>query len=279
MFNLSPLSCTSINEYDSIAIVKRKGRNIRLAALRTRVLADYTAYDTRFSLIHNRAASTYLPTEKSDLLHCYNVSTAALEDLVKRIQDTQTVEMRHTCAYCLYNKIDETDHYIPKEEFAEFSVHAQNLVPICSKCNKAKLDVWRNLALNRRAFLHLYNDRLPTTQFLFANLTYVNSLPEFTWIINNVTGSITASLYAIIEDHFTRLNLADRYKKACGDLISEIDTTVKAQRILNPAVTSADIATILTAESRIEVAKYGPNYWKSIAKLILAADVQFMRSI
>ena len=237
MLNLNPLICTEINEYDSICNSKRGVRKNILTNLRARIFIDYNTYNTTFNLILNRPASTYINgTEKADLQHCYSSSTAALENLLVRIEKAQKVELQHICGYCLYNKIEETDHYIPKEEYSEFSVLASNLVPVCSVCNKAKHENWRTITSSHRTFLHLYKDIIPNIQFLFGSLNYVNNLPQFTWRIDNINNLIPTPLFLTIEDHFNKLHLPDRYTKACNELLGEIELTVRTQRRLDPNV-------------------------------------------
>ncbi len=280
MVNLSPFVCVEINEYDNITNSKRNPRKSRLGVLRPRILTDYGNYSANFSTIHLRPLSIYIGVnETDDLQHCYNTPTIPLQKLVKNIIDAQTVPLQHVCGFCLYNHIEETDHYIPKEEYPEFSVLASNLIPICSTCNKSKLQYWRTTNNSRRSFLHLYKDILPNIQFLFGTLNFVSTLPQFTWTINNNNGQIAQNIFDIISDHFEKLHLADRYRKACISLLSDIDTSVKAQKRVNPTISGATIADILKEESLEEINKYGINYWKAIARNLLANNQQFINSL
>jgi len=36
------------------------------------------------------------------------------------------------------DKPRRTDHYLPKESFAEFAIHPMNLLPACTVCNEKK---------------------------------------------------------------------------------------------------------------------------------------------
>ena len=52
------------------------------------------------------------------------------------------------------------DHYLPKEDFPEFSVMAANMVPACAHCNSGmKRQTFRGVTPNER-FLHPYFDTL-----------------------------------------------------------------------------------------------------------------------
>jgi len=280
MVNLSALNCIEIVEFDNIVNSKHNPRRIHLGVLRPRILSDYNDYNINFNTIHTKPFTSYtILTEKADLLHCYNVNTAALENLIKRIEENQSIDLQHICSYCLYNKIEETDHYIPKEEFAEFCVLASNLVPICSVCNKKKNQYWRTNNQSTRTFLHLYKDIMPNIQFLFGTLNFVNSLPQFNWTISNTNNIIPINLFTIISEHFNKLELADRYQKACNELLAEIERSVKAQRRINANISMQNISNLLIAESIEESFNYGINYWKAIAKNCLANDQQYINSL
>ncbi|MDQ7860344.1 HNH endonuclease [Peribacillus frigoritolerans] len=45
---------------------------------------------------------------------------------------------RTKCAYCGIGDTNYMDHYLPKDDFPEYSIHSYNLVPCCSYCNEKK---------------------------------------------------------------------------------------------------------------------------------------------
>lgn len=74
------------------------------------------------------------------------------------------VKIRHmqlqSCPMCGSSVTGSVDHYLPKEDFPEFSVMAANLVPACSHCNSGvKGRTFRGATPNER-FLHPYFDAL-----------------------------------------------------------------------------------------------------------------------
>jgi 5-methylcytosine-specific restriction endonuclease McrA len=74
------------------------------------------------------------------------------------------VKIRHmplqSCPMCGSSVTGSVDHYLPKEDFPEFSVMAANLVPACSHCNSGKKGrTFRGATPNER-FLHPYFDTL-----------------------------------------------------------------------------------------------------------------------
>lgn len=74
------------------------------------------------------------------------------------------VKIRHmqlqSCPMCGSSVTGSVDHYLPKEDFPEFSVMAANLVLACSHCNSGvKGRTFRGATPNER-FLHPYFDTL-----------------------------------------------------------------------------------------------------------------------
>lgn len=45
---------------------------------------------------------------------------------------------RKKCPMCSESTVTALDHHLPKQTYYFFSVHPNNLVPICSRCNEAK---------------------------------------------------------------------------------------------------------------------------------------------
>ncbi|WP_157083348.1 HNH endonuclease [Bradyrhizobium manausense] len=91
--------------------------------------------------------------------------SAEQTDLYKsRSSSPWIVRIRHmqlqSCPMCGSSVTGSVDHYLPKEDFPEFSVMAANLVPACSHCNSGvKGRTFRGATPNER-FLHPYFDTL-----------------------------------------------------------------------------------------------------------------------
>lgn len=278
MINLNKFVCVEINEYDTISLGKKGPTKTGLSILRSRVLADYNTYNNSFSTIHTRPASAYSNNEKATLKNAY-ADTSAVNSLKTNIINAQIDDFKHICPSCLYHKRQETDHYIPKEKYPEFAVLASNLIPICSTCNKKKLQNWRDEHHTTRTFIHFYNDLAPNIQFLFATLTINNHIPRLDWTIQNTNNTINNNSYTIIEHHFEKLGLLNRYSEAANDLLSEIKRTVASDRRRNPNLSTTDISQILIDDAAVDQSIYGINYWKSIARILLANDQTYLNTL
>ncbi|WP_247458982.1 HNH endonuclease signature motif containing protein [Bradyrhizobium sp. 153] len=77
----------------------------------------------------------------------------------QRIVKIRQMQLK-SCPMCGSSVTGTVDHYLPKEDFPEFSVMAANLVPACSHCNSGKKGrTFRGTSRNER-FLHPYFDSL-----------------------------------------------------------------------------------------------------------------------
>ncbi|GAB3090139.1 hypothetical protein GCM10027081_07680 [Cupriavidus yeoncheonensis] len=158
--------------------------------------------------------STWNDGQKEDLLHCYESTAAELVNLKNSIINRQIEEIRDICPYCGIGGHGQFDHYMPKAKFPEFSVHSYNLVPCCDKCNGLKGEAW--LQTNgARTFINFYIDSLPAAPMLDVQVQWVvkngKRVPKVSFHLARPTGFRTES-FALIESHFRKLNLLDRYK-------------------------------------------------------------------
>jgi 5-methylcytosine-specific restriction endonuclease McrA len=81
-----------------------------------------------------------------------------------RASSQRIARIRHmplqSCPMCGSSVTGSVDHYLPKDDFPEFSLMAANLVPACSHCNSGKKrQTFRGATPNQR-FLHPYFDTL-----------------------------------------------------------------------------------------------------------------------
>lgn len=100
-------------------------------------------------------AATFNPSIRNDQLELYKSRRNG--GPLRRIR--QMVGLKH-CPICGSPSIGTLDHYLPKEDFPEFSILPSNLLPACSLCNSgAKGRTFKGAAAGER-FLHPYYDKL-----------------------------------------------------------------------------------------------------------------------
>lgn len=153
---------------------------------------------------------------------CYIGSTQPLIELKKKIKDAQPKRLLKYCPMCGTTLPGTFDHYMPAVKFPEFSVHPLNLIPCCAHCNSTKDDDWLSRSGSRQ-YLHFYADDIPDSLFLEVTLHEHASLSGVgaTFSIERPAG-LEDDRWALIESHFSRLKLLERYDERGNDEVAEI---------------------------------------------------------
>lgn len=275
MKRLSPLRR---NFYYFRKIISKKHTTARLSlqAIELQVQVEYKKYIAACTTnsLSNFDVSIFNGVNHSNLKNCY-ANTIEVENLKKAIYDNQDRHVRYECQYCMIGDSSESfDHYLPKEAFPEFAVLSTNLIPCCTKCNSHKLTTWKD-STNKRNILNLYFDNIPPVQFLYCTVTLRGGTPIVSYNLRN-PGGIDPALYSIIEKHFDRLHLIQRFKNKSG---TEIVNTINSVRQFLGTYNRNQVSQFLLNDVREMKCDFGSNYWKAILKEALANSTPFLRHI
>jgi hypothetical protein len=192
------------------------------------ITKTYTDYKDKFNNNNLFTISAYGfdGEDKANLLKLYSSQRKSIIELKIELTTNEFNQRVNTCPNCTIEKVASLDHYIPKDEFPEFSVNPINLVPCCSTCNSKKKENWKDD--KNLLFLNLYSDVIPLSQYLFVN---VISKTEFTFELKNVS-KIDLTLFKVIESHYDKLNLLQRFREDSDEVISELDILISSARYL-----------------------------------------------
>ena len=253
----------------------------RLRLLAPEVKPSFESYDENFdkNTLVLTTPSKYkdktkeAKTKKNDLLSLYDYQSKNLQNLkIKLTTDSQN-RVHNTCQNCTISEINSFDHYIPKGDFPEFSVHPKNLIPSCTKCNSKKSATWK--ISGKVVFLNLYLDTLPNVEYLFIDFTINGDDINLEYKIDN-RNKIDNNLFELIKTHYQKLNLLQRFKENSDLIISEIDNRFKA---FSSSLGINDIAKIIIANEEDNKKMYGSNYWKSILTISLVSNLSYLKHI
>lgn len=271
MKRLSPLADDPayIDQYISI-------RDKKHLDVRNQLINEHVLVVERFDKLQEVISDDILSSIETDprvevirnaLRACYDKTTNALRELKKAIKAVKPLRSLKYCPMCGTTPHSTFDHYLPASRFPEFSVHPLNLVPCCSQCNSIKDDYWRNAATGARLFLHAYSDQIPDVQFLEVELYEEASLAGVGATFNLVIpDGMDEQISTLIQSHFNRLHLLDRYRELSNDEIGEIlaDCKVFIQAGGN------DVRTFLRDRGNERAGIYGRNNWRSLLMIALA---------
>lgn len=249
-------------------------RRKRLDALLPLVLKRYADWAANPAAALDTLVPLGLTDEQeADLLHCYTYRTTPVNQLIRHIRAVQARGIRSKCHYCGIDAPRRTDHYLPKESFAEFAIHPVNLLPACTVCNEKKGKVLREAAAGARVVRHLYIDEIPAACFLRARIHHVDGDPVAEFELD--VGAIPEAARKGIASHFARLGLLDRYAEAANDVIDDIRSWICEYA---EGQSLAQAAAKLRREAARRSRVYGPNLWEGVLVRALADDDTFVRS-
>lgn len=255
--------------FDDIATAKRPPRRARMRAARPEVLAAYQEYEDAVPEVGVLVAVGLTVPQKEAMQHAYTVETqpmAALRgSLLKRISVAR-------CPFCGISESSTLDHYLPKEQYPEFSVFPKNLVPSCAVCNTRKKDRILEQGTDVRMFLHPCFDTIPNVEFLMVRTRMEADALILSYRLTRPEG-MAARTFRHLRSHFDELDLADRYRRMG---LEHLGGQYPALRRAYGAAEDPD----RVAEKLVEVAQdfeevSGPNYWLAKLYRALAGNVAF----
>lgn len=194
-------------------------------------------------------------------MHCYESHTKALGDLRSRIFKVQGDVGVASCQYCcgLHTGGELTlDHYLPKNEFPEFSVLGENLVPCCAACNTRR-EGWLNQS-GRRTTLNFYRDRLPAKALLVARL---EREADIGWrAIFDYDRDDTSAVALLFQRHCEALHLLDRITLASRAELSSLQRRVRGW--IRAGREATFVVSLLEEQAEADERVYGFNYWRAV---------------
>lgn len=264
------------------AVVKSKNVTKLDPTLKTRLLGLdgdikllYSNYKNKFdsNTLEKIVSNSFPESNKNDLLSLYSYKSKLIQDLRTEITTTETNRIINTCQNCTLSEINSFDHILPKEEFSEFVVNPLNLFPSCTICNSFKGKIWSQNG--KKIYLNLYLDKLPQLQYLFVDIEYEKNTFGLKFYLENKFG-IEEELFSLIESHYKRLHLLQRFSDNGDKVISPLRNQIK------PYLKLLDIKEVISMSvetSNLNRQVFGFNYWESILQLSLINNTDFINSL
>lgn len=253
MHNLVPYTDNAFSLYKDAVERKDAGESKdRLLAAEATIQAYYEEFDQHFSnnTLRNIAPRRARKPLKDDLFEMYSFDAAIVKEVKSWLKSHNPVTVYGVCQHCGIVPFDTMDHILPHQQYAEYAVHARNLIPCCTDCNRRK---------NEREILNLYIDVLPNVEYLFMDVRADEDTIDLTFRLDNSQGFVPQALFDKITSHYTKLELFDRMKTLANTRVSGFLTQIKRtfekkgkQKVINEVL--EDIEDLRRA--------YGYNYWE-----------------
>ncbi|WP_055128229.1 HNH endonuclease [Pseudomonas mediterranea] len=269
MRSIPLLAVDATDIFDEIAAAKHQPRRGRMQKARAEVLAAYQDYDDVAPNVGELDKAPLTDQQKEAMRHAYNVETGPMTTLrgglLKRICVAR-------CPFCGISESSTLDHYLPKEQYPEYSVFPSNLVPSCAVCNTRKRDRILDEGTNVRMFLHPCYDSIPNLEFLTVNTRMEADALILSYRLTRPTG-MALRTFQHLRSHFKELNLADRYRRmGLEHLGGQYPALHRAYGLGEDAERVAE-KLIEGAQDFEEVS--GPNYWLAKLYRALASNIDF----
>lgn len=218
---------------------------------------------------------------KSNLINLYENNLRNKDKPARDYYDSLLVSSGERCPFC--GDIGHTknlDHFLPKAHFPEFSVMPLNLVPSCRDCNMGeKGQTYATCEVEQAIHPYVDKDIFFQEQWVFAEylneddgaLRYYTCCPE-NWRQEDKDRA---------QNHFSNLNLADRYRleaaKHLSEIIDQRNAFINVIHRFNEYATPQEIknAFIEASLEPIINSNQFPNHWKKVMYQCLASSHDF----
>ena len=253
MHNLTPYNGKAFDLYKKAVERKEDGDSkMRLVAAEADVESYYTEYDNHLAsnTLQSIAPRRVKGPLYNDLYDMYGFETAMVREIRRGLRQVNPVTVIGICQHCGIVPFDTMDHVLPHKQYAEYSVHAQNLIPCCTDCNRRK---------NEREVLNLYKDTLPDEEYLFMDVTANGDTIDVTFRLDNSSGKVGAALFERIQQHYSKLELLQRMRIVALTKVTSFVLSIKA--LYETQGKDAVVSSVLDGLDAMRKA-YGHNYWE-----------------
>lgn len=259
-----PKSSNAIIMLDNIINRKRKEDYAkRLSSYKEYIINRYYVYEQEKSTLENMEPSEITSEEDKDAIHS-SFNTSFKKKMKTSVLKKVYEECGGVCPYCGDGRIEEVDHYVPKEDYPEFTLYPNNLIPLCNKCNKKKGSKFIDFQ-NKRQFINFYYDNIDSVEFLSVDISF-NSLD----IIKSTKVKYVADyskiadeyLRKIVQNHYGNLELLRKYNEAAIYEISELIAVLQEQPIRDKNDIRIMADGWILGKRNNQMKKTGKNDWK-----------------
>ncbi|WP_454852240.1 HNH endonuclease [Rhizobium binxianense] len=224
MRRIGPYTAASVASFDTMLGDLQPDLQAVLGKIKAKVGTACSDYDVLSPEVHTRAAIAVTKRQRKNLIESYDRRPVAIKRRLASMRDTLAPENADLCPYCSLDTNPDLDHFLPKAVFPEFSLHGTNLVPICTPCNRKKLNSFAT-ATGDRMFLHPSHEPSVDTPVLRASLGFPGG-QGLTVTYDLMNPGMPGTEWGIVERHFGRLNLADRYARRAASYLAAFKKNV-----------------------------------------------------
>lgn len=267
MINLTQDTNDSFSEYKA-AVDRKNDDSIEkkeLLSIEKPMEDCYINYKQHFDSnnLENLNAARVGQQHKDTLLGLYSSNVAIVKNFRKRYFAQNPQTYNNLCPYCTLSEANTTEHILPKEKYPEYAVDTLNLIPACSGCNSKKGDSVIDAISGKRTTINYYTDTLPQEQYLYMDFEVSNNNIKATYRLENYANKIDEEMYSLIERHFAKFDLLNRFNIKAIQEIGELINLYVVEGISNEAEYNTFAAKQIR-KINMDKPQLGYNHWKVI---------------
>lgn len=215
---------------------------------------------------------------KDSLLGLYSSDAAIVKHFRMRYFALNPQTYNNLCPYCTLSEANTTEHILPKEKYPEYAVDTLNLIPACSGCNSKKGDSIIDVVSGKKTTINYYTDKLPHEQYLYVDFEASSNNIKAIYHLENHDNKINVEMYSLIERHFSKFDLLNRFNLKAIQEISELRNLYVVENFSNEAEYNAFAAKQIR-KMKMDMPQLGYNHWKVILYLSAATSDVFKKYI
>jgi hypothetical protein len=136
MRRLGPYQAKTVPTFAALVTDSTADRRLAMQPFVVAVTAACGDYDAAAPDVHGLTAIKLSKANRDTLIDGYDNRTVAIKRRLSKMIESLPAADADLCPYCSLDTNPDLDHFLPKAVFPEFSLHARNLVPICTPCNR-----------------------------------------------------------------------------------------------------------------------------------------------
>ena len=242
-----------------------------LMGVRTGIIDAYGEYEDVLRDIRNFTSLAHgSDTLANALLGNYALLNRGrpLEELRNSIFRT-ALSRNSRCPLCERAQVCALDHFLPKKEFPEYSILADNLIPVCERCNRLKGDECDKV--DGLLMFHAYFDEFPDTEILLAEI-YVDNTVSIRFSLQR-SEKIDDFTFERVKKQFDILGLFEFYQmEAICELTDQIDLYDETYSSFGDAGLRSTLSSLARGAERSSI-----NNWKAALYRALCRNSEFCR--
>ena len=228
--------------------------------------------------LENLNAARVGQQHKDTLLGLYSSDAAIVKHFRMRYFAQNPQTYNNLCPYCTLSEANTTEHILPKEKYPEYAVDTLNLIPACSGCNSKKGDSIIDAVSGKKTTINYYTDKLPHEQYLYVDFEVSCNNIKAIYHLENHDNKINVEMYSLIERHFSKFDLLNRFNLKAIQEISELRNLYVVEDFSNEAEYNAFVAKQIR-KIKMDMPQLGYNHWKVILYLSAATSDVFKKYI